>query len=196
MDENITPAAVPEKASARREIYDWLQSIVSALLLCVLLFVFITRLVTVNGTSMVPTLHNNDRILISRLFYTPTAGDVVVLQTDNYGEELLVKRIIATEGQTVDIDFSAGIVYVDGVALDEPYVYEPTYERESFEGPLTIPEGYVFVMGDNRNHSLDSRSSQVGLVDARSVMGKVYLVLFPGQDDYGAREFSRIGGVK
>jgi signal peptidase I len=107
----------------------------------------------------------------------------------------LVKRIIAVEGQTVDIDFDAGVVYVDGEALDEPYTYEPTFTREDFEGPVTVPEGCVFVMGDNRNGSTDSRDSRVGFAETRDIIGKVYIVIYPGQDMQGVRSWSRIGSV-
>ena len=94
-------------------------------------------------------------------------------------EEPIVKRIIATEGQTVDIDFDDGVVYVDGKALDEPYVNEPVHDRENFEGKITVPEGCVFVMGDNRNASTDSRDARLGCVDTRYIMGRVYFTLFP-----------------
>ena len=93
--------------------------------------------------------------------------------------EPIVKRIIATEGQTVDIDFEDGVVYVDGKALDEPYVNEPVHDRENFEGKITVPEGCVFVMGDNRNASTDSRDARLGCVDERYIMGRVYFTLFP-----------------
>ncbi len=152
------------------------------------------RIVNVDGLSMYPTLQHADKIITSDLFYSPEVGDIVVVQTDTYGQDPLVKRIIAVGGQTVDIDFELGIVYVDGVALDEPYVNSLTLEREDFSGPITIPEGYLFLMGDNRNRSTDSRSNMVGLVDERCIIGKVYFILFPGADN-GARDWSRIGSV-
>ena len=96
----------------------------------------------------------------------------MVLREESFLEEPIVKRVIATEGQTVDIDFEAGVVYVDGEALDEPYINEPTYMEEGTEFPLTVPEGCIFVMGDNRNHSSDSRDSRLGTVDTRCVLGK------------------------
>ena len=104
---------------------------------------------------MVPTLEQSDKVVISNLFYHPKQGDIVVLRKRTLMEEPIVKRIIATEGQTVDIDFDDGVVYVDGKALDEPYVNEPVHDRENFEGKITVPEGCVFVMGDNRNASTD-----------------------------------------
>ena len=165
----------PSGAKGRAEVYDWIQCIIFALVFCVLLFVFAVRMVNVVGHSMVPTLEQNDKVVISNLFYHPKQGDIVVLRKQTLMEE----RIIATEGQTVDIDFDDGVVYVDGKALDEPYVNEPVHDRENFEGKITVPEGCVFVMGDNRNASTDSRDARLGCVDERYIMGRVYFTLFP-----------------
>ena len=167
----------PSGAKSRAEVYDWIQCIIFALVFCVLLFVFAVRMVNVVGHSMVPTLEQSDKVVISNLFYHPKQGDVVVLRKQTLMEEPIVKRIIATEGQTVDIDFDDGVVYVDGKALDEPYVNEPVHDRENFEGKIT--EGCVFVMGDNRNASTDSRDARLGCVDTRYIMGRVYFTLFP-----------------
>ena len=183
------------KDEGKMEIYDWLQCIVVAIVAGILIFMFGIRVVNVKGHSMEPTLLDTDMILTSNLFYTPKNGDVVVLQTDSYGPEPLVKRIIATGGQTVDIDFDAGIVYVDGVALDEPYTAEPTTTREDFEGPVEVPEGFLFLMGDNRNRSTDSRTDSIGFVDQRCVIGKVLIVLYPAASDYSERDYDRIGSI-
>lgn len=169
----------PSGAKSRAEVYDWIQCIIFALVFCVLLFVFAVRMVNVVGHSMVPTLEQSDKVVISNLFYHPKQGDVVVLRKQTLMQEPIVKRIIATEGQTVDIDFDDGVVYVDGKALDEPYVNEPVHDRENFEGKITVPEGCVFVMGDNRNASTDSRDARLGCVDTRYIMGWVYFTLFP-----------------
>lgn len=169
----------PSGANTRAEVYDWIQCIIFALVFCVLLFVFAVRMVNVVGHSMVPTLEQSDKVVISNLFYHPKQGDVVVLRKQTLMQEPIVKRIIATEGQTVDIDFDDGVVYVDGKALDEPYVNEPVHDRENFEGKITVPEGCVFVMGDNRNASTDSRDARLGCVDTRYIMGRVYFTLFP-----------------
>ena len=163
----------PSGAKSRAEVYDWIQCIIFALVFCVLLFVFAVRMVNVVGHSMVPTLEQSDKVVISNLFYHPKQGDVVVLRKQTLMQEPIVKRIIATEGQTVDIDF------VDGKALDEPYLNEPVHDRENFEGKITVPEGCVFVMGDNRNASTDSRDARLGCVDTRYIMGRVYFTLFP-----------------
>ena len=181
--------------SEKMELQDWLQCLVIALLVSILLFVFVARIVSVEGTSMVPTFLHTDRVLISNLCYAPSTGDVVVLQTDSYGGEPLIKRVIATEGQTIDIDFEAGVVYVDGVALDEPYTAAPTYERLDFSGPVTVPDGCVFVMGDNRNGSTDSRDDRIGMVDCRCILGKVLFILQPAADHSGFRDWSRFGNV-
>ncbi len=167
-------------------MFDWLQSIVSTLVVCILLFVFVGRTIGVNGSSMRQTLEEGDRLVISNLFYTPKYGDIVVLRKESFADYPIVKRVIATEGRTVDIDFTAGVVSVDGVPLDEPYTNTPTNEPEDFTGPVTVPEGCVFVMGDNRNRSTDSRTNTIGCVDTRYIIGKALLRITP---------ISRFGGL-
>lgn len=160
-----------------------LVSIIAAAVVAVAIaFVFFFRTVGVVGSSMYPTLENNDRIILSAFTYSPENGDIVVTCQPSESsaiEDVLVKRVIATEGQTVDIDFDAGIVYVDGVALDEPYINEPTRDREDFYAPVTVPEGYVFVMGDNRNRSTDSRDNRVGLIREEYILGEALFRLMP-----------------
>jgi len=167
------------KISIPAEIYDWVQSIMMALIVCILVFLFFGHGVDVIGDSMVPTLQWYDKLFISDLFYTPENGDIVVFRADTYREEPLVKRVIAVEGQTVNIDFDQGIVYVDGVALDEPYINAPTFNKINFDGEVTVPEGHVFVMGDNRNNSADSRDDRIGFVDVRCILGKAYFRFYP-----------------
>lgn len=178
MNENTAPVKGEER-SVRRDIYDWMQCIVVAIIACVLLFSFFVRLVDVVGESMLPTLQSGDKIVVSNLFYEPKQGDIIVFRKDEYKEQPLVKRVIAVEGQTIDIDFNRGIVYVDGEPIDEPYIAEPTTEPMDFNGEVKVPEGCIFVMGDNRNHSTDSRLDTIGFVDKRCIMGKVYFTLFP-----------------
>ncbi|MCL2661892.1 MAG: signal peptidase I [Oscillospiraceae bacterium] len=181
-------------ARVRMELYDWIQCVVFAIILGVLIFVFIGRTIGVDGRSMFQTLHHNDRVIISNLFYSPANGDIIVFQSPSDQFEFpLVKRVIAIENQEVYIDFDTGIVYVDNVAeLNPPAV---TTTPNDFTGPLTIPPGFVFVLGDNRNSSTDSRDNVVGLVDTRYILGKVLLVLIPGADDIGHRDWSRFGFV-
>lgn len=171
-----------EAVNVHQETYEWIQCVVIALICCVLIFVFVARVIDVVGNSMVPTLEWYDKVIITRLAGDYERGDIVVLQKDSFREEPIVKRIIAVEGQTIDIDFENGIVYVDGEPLDEPYVNELTYEPEDFESyerPLVIPEGCVFVMGDNRNNSTDSRRETIGCVDTRNILGKVIFRILP-----------------
>ena len=195
-NEEITEEETKQREIPGRDLYEWTQALVGSVLAVVLVFTFLIRLIGVDGHSMVPTLQNGDRLLVlsSLLDHDYEYGDIVVLLEESFLEEPIVKRVIATEGQTVDIDFEAGIVYVDGEALDEPYINEPTYMEEGTEFPLTVPEGCIFVMGDNRNHSSDSRDSRLGTVDTRCVLGKAVFLAFPGADDVtGKREFGRIG---
>lgn len=177
---------VKEKGSGS-EALDWLQCIVFALVAAILIFTFVARTITVVGSSMVPTLEQGHLLIVSKLFYQPKYGDIVVLRKETLMRDPIIKRVIATEGQTVDIDFQEGIVYVDGKALDEPYINDLTREQEDFTEPVTVPEGQIFVMGDNRNRSTDSRDSRVGCVDTRYVIGKAIFRLAP------LNVFGRIG---
>ena len=171
---------LPPDVKARRETYDWIQSLMVALIVCVCLFIFFIRVIDVSGSSMNPTLYNGDKMIVSDVFYKPKAGDVVVFRSDTYDpNKALVKRIIATEGQEINIDFATGTVYIDGEPIEEEYIAELTRNKLDFIGPKTVPEGCVFVMGDNRNKSTDSRKSEIGMVDERTILGRVYCVIFP-----------------
>ena len=180
-----------------RDLYEWVQAVVCSVLTVVLVFTFGIRLIGVDGHSMVPTLQDGDRLLVttSLLSGDYEYGDIVIIQKGSFaGGEPIVKRVIATGGQTVDIDFETGAVYVDGTLLEEDYINELTFVEEGTEFPLTVPEGSIFVMGDNRNHSSDSRDASLGTVDTRYVIGRAVLLAFPGADETtGKRDFGRIG---
>ena len=171
---------VPPELQARRETYDWIQCIITALIICVVVFSFFIRVIDVSGSSMNPTLQDGDKMLVSDLFYKPKVGDVVIFKKDEYDpDKALVKRVIATEGQVVNIDFDLGIVYVDGEPFEEAYISELTRNKLDFIGPQTVPENCVFVMGDNRNASTDSRKKEIGMVDTRLILGRAYAVVYP-----------------
>ena len=181
-----------------RDLYEWMQALVCSVLVVVLLFTFVVRLIGVDGHSMVPTLQDGDRLLVlnSILYDDYQYGDIVVLRKESFLAEPIVKRVIATGGQTVDIDFETGSVYVDGELLKEDYINELTFLEEGTEFPLTVPEGSIFVMGDNRNNSNDSRDYRLGTVDTRYVIGKAVFLAFPGTDEStGERDFGRIGVI-
>lgn len=171
------------------DLYFWLQALVMALVVLILLFTFVGRIITVDGPSMLPTLHDKDIMLLRSIGYTPEQGDVVVLTKDfsHYTDQAIVKRVIAVGGQTVRIDYDESKVYVDGVALDEPYILESVMRQPGVGSDLnieelTVPEGSVFVLGDNRNNSSDSRHYELGAIDNRYILGEAVMILFPFQD--------------
>ena len=187
-----------EKKSRNREAYEWVQALVCSVLAVVLLFTFGVRLIGVDGHSMVPSLQDGDRLLVlnSMLCGGYAPGDVVVLRKESFLPTPIVKRVVATAGQVVDIDFTSGTVFVDGKPLQEDYTSERTYTAEGTEFPLTVPEGSVFVLGDNRNHSTDSRDARLGTVDERYIIGRAVYLAFPGPDaGTGIRNYGRIGGI-
>ena len=182
-----------------REAYEWARSLVAAVLFITLVFTFAVRMMGVSGPSMIPTLQDGDRLIVinAALCGTYRVGDIVIARKESFDEKPIVKRVIATGGQTVDIDFDLGRVYVDGALLEEEYINDLTYLEEGTEFPLTVPEGSVFLMGDNRNHSSDSRDERLGPVDERLIIGKAVFLLFPGKDYLTEkRDLSRIGLLK
>lgn len=178
------------------DAYGWVRSLVEAVLIVVVMFTFFVRMMGVQGPSMIPTLQDGDRLLVvnSTLVGEYRQGDIVIARKRTFSEDSIVKRVIAVGGQTVDIDFGAGVVYVDGKALEEDYINDLTYTYEGTDFPLTVPEGSVFLMGDNRNMSTDSREPRIGTVDTRYLIGKAALLIYPGTDSVtDRRDFGRLG---
>ena len=163
---------------ATSNVYDWVNSIIVAVVAVVILLTFCFRLIDVDGQSMEPTLINTDKVIVTELFYTPECGDIIVISHGEEYDKPLVKRIIATEGQTLRIDHEKNQVFVDGQLIDEPYIQGETIKGD-MEIPEVIPEGKVFVMGDNRSISLDSRYHGVGLIDVDTIIGKAQFVIIP-----------------
>ena len=187
-----------EETTWTEELFEWADVIVTSVIAVVIIFTLIFKVVSIRGDSMLDTVHENDKIIITNIGYTPKNGDIVVISRnmDNSIEDTssdsspIIKRVIATEGQTVDIDFALGVVYVDGVQLDEPYVKTPTNLSYDVTFPVRVPDNCIFVLGDNRNDSLDSRSSEIGdggMIDVRYVLGRAVFRVFP---------FDRFGGLE
>ena len=205
VDENTVADTEPEeKPNWKKTLLTYAHDVLY-LLAALVIFSLVLRVVVVDGTSMNNTLKDGDYLFVlSNVFYrNPKQGDVIVASTETFDNGApIVKRVIATEGQKVDIDFEAGIVYVDDQPLDEPYTMTPTSLYEGVDFPLIVGDNCLFVLGDNRNGSRDSRHPSIGLIDEREVIGKVIFLFIPGTNgtDYAgdpkeSRDFSRIGVV-
>ena len=171
-----------QQAVRGQNVFEWYEALISAALVLVLIFSFFFRIIQVDGESMVPTLQNGDKLVVWGAGYEPQRGDVVIVDSYTAYGKPLVKRVIAKGGDTVSIDYETGTVMVNGEVLQEDYIAEPTYLGYDVEFPYTVPEGTVFVMGDNRNASLDSRSTYVGCIDERDILGRVLLCFMPFTD--------------
>lgn len=198
---NETTSGEGERLTLIQTLLEYAHDMAYILVTVLLLFTFLMRIVVVSGDSMFDTLVDGDYLLLvnNPICGELEQGDIVVASMDRFkGGEAIVKRVIATEGQTVDIDFREGIVYVDGEALAEPYTFTRTNVSEGMAFPLIVEEGCLFLMGDNRNESMDSRDPQIGLVDEREILGKAVLLLLPGDGSWKhpvERDFTRIGGL-
>ena len=171
------------KNSFHLSVYDMISIVMSAFIIIAVVFTFVFRLVGVSGFSMTNTLQDNDWLLtVQKESYD--RGDIVVITQPNYFNEPLIKRVIAKGGETVNIDFTTSTVYVDGVALEEPYTRDDYIlpKLDDIEFPYTVPEGHIFCMGDNRNGSTDSRSNLIGPLDERYVLGKAVVRILPFGD--------------
>ena len=177
-------------------LHDWLFLLIAIFLLFLLLF----RVIVVSGDSMYETLWDGDYLLLlSNTFYhEPKYGDVVVISKESFDDgNPIIKRVIATEGQTVDIVFDQGIVYVDGQALQEDYTHNLTTREEGTQFPLVVADDCIFVLGDNRGVSLDSRSQEIGQIDRREVLGKAIFLMLPGTNhNEQPRDFDRVGVIQ
>lgn len=180
-------------SAAKKEVFEWLEVVITAVISVVVIFSAFFRVATIDGPSMKETLHNGDKVIISNFLYTPKYGDIVVISRNKTNtrqgvmdsEMPIIKRVIAVEGQTVDIDFEKGVVYVDGNALSEPYTSTPTNLKSSVDFPVTVSPGCIFVLGDNRNDSMDSRDKRIGndgMVDTRYVLGRAVCRIYPFDD--------------
>ena len=200
--DQVTPSseAKGKRSDIQNSLLLYLHDLVTLLAGILLVLLLLFRIVIVSGPSMNNTLLDGDYLLLlsNNLYPNPKHGDIIVASKDDFKDgEPIIKRVIATEGQTVDIDFAAGIVYVDGIALQEDYTLTPTNLAEGIAFPITVDEGCLFVMGDNRNESKDSRNPEIGLVDKREVLGKAIFLLIPGTDGGSVQpQYSRIGVIK
>ncbi|MBQ5760311.1 MAG: signal peptidase I [Clostridia bacterium] len=167
-----------EKTSAALELFGWAQSLIWALLVLVFISSFFVRISGVSGDSMYPTLHWGDRMLLRLNYNEPQRGDIVVIMAPEFDEEPLVKRIIAVGGDEIDID-DEGNVWVNGEQLFEPYINEQYFNGGSMTYPFYVPEGEVFVMGDNRNYSADSRAEYIGALKVEDIIGRVFFRMWP-----------------
>ncbi|MGN0518639.1 MAG: signal peptidase I [Acutalibacteraceae bacterium] len=168
-------------ASFTKSCYEWMQAIASAIIIVVIILTFVFRMVEVSGSSMENTLLNEDKVIVTNLFYTPKPGDIVVISHGAEYDKPIIKRVIAVGGQTLDIDFETGVITVDGEVIDEPYIDEELsyLTRGTAEIPSVIKEGEVFVLGDNRPISQDSRYSVIGTIPVENIIGKAQFIIYP-----------------
>ena len=200
MAESNKDSGVMPKLNWKQNIVMYLHDLAYLLMGLMIVFLVVFRLIVVSGDSMYSTLVDGDYLLlISNVFYRqPEHGDIIVISKQSFDDGApIVKRVIASEGQIVDIDFQQGIVYVDGLPLEEDYISSPTNVYEGVNFPVIVEDGCYFVLGDNRGVSKDSRSPEIGFVDKREVLGKAIFLLLPGTNHgRNSMEFDRIGVIK
>lgn len=177
LGDESTAKKIKKENRGKLSVFEVFEAIIGALVVITIIFTFFFRVFKVDGPSMKPTLQHNDRVIVSTVGYKPQKGDVVVISETADLDEPIVKRVIAVGGDTVDINFTTGVVTVNGT--EEDYSKELTSQQFDIAFPITVPEGTVFVLGDNRPNSLDSRSTRVGCVDERFIVGKVLGRAFP-----------------
>ena len=179
--------AAPEEVSIVDDLLEWCEAFIMAIFVVILVFIFFLRVVEVSGDSMNDTLTNKDRILISHLDYTPKSGDIVVCNSDGL-DKVIVKRCIGVAGDVVTVNYETGTVTVNGTEMDQSFIKEPMRDENNFdqayrtgdhEYTYTVPDGTIFAMGDNRNHSTDSRWSAVGFISTDDVLGKAVFRILP-----------------
>ncbi len=182
---SVREEVVTEKKSTNvlKEIFEWAQSIAIAMVLALIINQFFFAMVQVEGSSMLPTLESKERLVITKLFYTPKVKDIVVVKSEEL-QKYIIKRVIAVPGDVVDYDAQTHQITINGTAIDEPYILEDAYVGGTIAYPVTVPEGHVFVMGDNRNNSNDSRN--LGMISYDDVVGRAALRITP---------FSKFGGL-
>ena len=184
------PAALSQETDAAEEtpercrkqwkiVYDAVATLETAVIILILLFSLVLRPAAVIGNSMLPNFSGGDRVACVYSFSGYERGDVIIISHATRKDESIIKRVIAVGGDTVDIDFYKGTVSVNGQVLDEPYVSTPTNLSYDMTFPVTVPEGKLFVLGDNRNDSLDSRSTDIGFINENKVLGKVVFRFYP-----------------
>ncbi len=162
-----------------KNFYEIIENIIISLLVITIIILFSFRTVLVDGSSMLPTLHDQERLIITNLFYNVEKGDIVVVDKNNAYKEPLIKRVIATEGDKIKIEYSTGNVYVNDKLLNEDYIYEKINIQNIPDLEVTVAKDCVFVMGDNRNNSGDSRDSSIGLINKKNLLGKAVLRIYP-----------------
>ena len=194
------PSAPVRKNGWQKRLFKDARDVLYMLAVFMLVYILCFRTVVVVGSSMYDTLVDGDRLLLvnNLLYFEPKQGDIVVANKKDFRDgECIIKRVIATEGQHVRINFETGTVYVDDVAIEEPYLYSLTLNQESDQTEWTVPDGCLFVMGDNRMGSTDSRSNSIGFIDRREILGRAIILMIPGYDEERAiRDFGRIGVIE